>query len=296
MLIPKAVPQIKLEKRDSIEALEIVSGMTLNYREMNPYCSLKYITHKETDQYWKLSCSGGTPLYLQRQIKKMSFAAGLDSNLYPFLGWGLRREISRGRSFSLKSNVGFGPTSWQFTYKQNDHKVSLPIILTPTVGWQSLLWVLMMPIAWTAINYSFLYSFRYYRYNMKQRSHVVKRVTDAKRVQESLLMHRYTNMDHRLNIMEARYGRNVKSDKSWDDATNWYNWMDVKIPLQISIEESSEGPRLELKNLNILGVADTAPKDEKQVFIEYTFRGKKHKVTFQSHETIKIPQANHCVE
>ncbi|XP_052832966.1 dnaJ homolog subfamily C member 11 isoform X1 [Octopus bimaculoides] len=96
-----------------------------------------------------------------------------------------------------------------------------------------------------------------------------------------------------LLIVKALYGK--LSEKSQDGFVDG-KYIDVAVPLQCLIKNSSLLIPEKNSKTGILGFYDPCLGEEKSLYIRYKFRNKLHHVTLGDCEPLKIPLKSHCLE
>ena len=276
--------------------MEIKSQCSIKIDNIDISSSMKYFINEDKEEYIKTSTSFESPISLEFQKEKTGLGVSFDTNFDPAFTYTLKRKLGAKKTLSLSSVISAGGVSWVFGFHQHDHSFTMPVVLSHSLSWSSALYVAAMPLVWVIIQFPYLFSSGHYNYNEAQRNRIFRKISKAK-TQQKMMMDIYEqSRKGELVIKKAKYGRKSDAENPWDEHSGWYNWFDVTIPIQNAVFKDVNGPRIHLFNLYLAGIVDTAPKEDKSLHIEYTFREKKHLAVFNDGDTIILPLIEHSVD
>lgn len=206
---------------------------------------------------------------------------------------------------------------YTFRYTLRDYTFVLPIYISRELSNQSLLMAATVPTVVGAIWHNLIWGpwQRYQRkisashltaiqlHNMREQRETAEMalllIVNSPAYQQRLEQENSNNgsvfISLRLMRRLSGVGLIIKS-AHYRSATNWEHFTDVTVGLQLLVCDSSLCLPAGIGKSGAIGFWDVAPGEEKELSIEYYFRGMKHRVNASELLEIKLPQRIHLAE
>lgn len=223
------------------------------------------------------------------------------------------RRISENSTGGLSCIIGLQGILWKLKFNRGGFKVTVPILLSPTLHPGILAGALLLPsVTIYALKKYVIKPYQLKRRRRKEyelRSMNAQKVKEAKeeaaRAQELLAApaarkQRRQEEGSGLVVTAAVYG-NLEGGERTDDARRLREqqglpdpYLDVRLPLQFLVDDSGylhlhEGVR----KRGLMGFCDPCPGETKKLRVLYTWRGFAHQVVVGDAEELMIPQDSH---
>ncbi|XP_066373726.1 chaperone protein dnaJ 13-like [Miscanthus floridulus] len=254
---------------------------------------------------------GASAHYTHRFSKSHARIAGrVGSTALDFeIGGG--RRISEFSTVRMMYNIGIQGVSWRFELHRAGQKLIIPVLLSTDLNALFVTSAFAIPSTLYFLLQTYVVK-PYYLKREKQKTlekmeGLSTQLTEARKAAEKAkkLLEPVSNRkknrqleNNGLVITKALYG-SCKKIKESSELNEIHNDMssqvyDVTIPLNFLVTEAGQLKLHDgIKKSGIMGFYDPCPGDPKLLLVEYTFHGRKYKVTVDDYEALLIPQDIH---
>ncbi|KAL7274953.1 hypothetical protein RUND412_002129 [Rhizina undulata] len=188
------------------------------------------------------------------------------------------------------------------TWSRLGQRINVPVVIAPIPEAVAIMWAYTIPlVGYTLLELCVLRprDRKLRKIEMKKRKRLMAKSIEKRRkaAEEAVELMR-DHVERRMNqerlvgglvILEARYGVAV------GDLGRRGDWVEVTVALGALVNESQLVIPRKLQKSYIVGFYDPAPREKKQLYVRYMFRGRIHEILIGDHQGLVMPQRSHVM-